>query len=577
MPQPFATGIYAPLSPQDRAKLNAYYRMMGSQAPVSVQTSVAMGNSGKMDQVPPAPVPFIGMNTPGGASHPMMGNAIPPGADTPAPSPMPPGVPYGPGGDPTVAMDPRTQAGPSPMPPGVPFGPGGGVTPSKAKAKGKGKGRTKGAFVPPIPATRPGMADAFSGQSEPDLEVVRGFGMMGAGFSSDTPDESPSQPSDNSKDTTSKDTASSGDKPGWQQLLTSPGFGSLLQNIGLGIMSNRRDPFAGAAAGIQQFKQEQAAQEQQAQEQANTERSFKDQESAQAAAEARDKRDFDYQSGRDQVTDSHWKDTFDYNQGRAEVADKQWQQEFGTKKSEASQQDAVKRAQVANYLASADEHRRRGTDAWVGTNGRQVGTDEFGNPIYDDTPKSVVAAGNKQFITDSNAYTRAIQGNDDLQRLSQITDKIGAGPTLWNAGIRALARNFGIEVAGTDQDALTQADQLKAQEELNKAVTEMKGQGQITEAERALLSRAIADPTKMTPDTLRQAIGIIQNRNNDLIEDVENWGTRGDYGNYPAYRVQQQAKRRKSRAAPASGVVDPGNSSSGTNKTSSGVSWSIVN
>lgn len=362
----------------------------------------------------------------------------------------------------------------------------------------------------------------------------------------------------------------------WGSILSSPEFGGVLQQIGLGILSSK-NPLEGLALGIQNFNQQQR---QRASDKREQDRYDQEQKRQDAEAQARQS-ERDYQHSRDAVGDAQYKQKWDYSVDQDALArqDKLDEQGYQHRRDSAqdrlnariqARQDATTSAQAKADLARADYYTRKGKAAWV---------DEDGDGKDDDTgsdvPKGVVTAGYKTFEGDFNAYRTAVKQNDDLERLVQIAPSIQAGPGLYNSAIRGLARFTGIDIGGADIDAITEADRITAQGALDKVITDMAKQGQITESERDQAKQAIVDPSKMTSDVAVKLARAFQARNQDLIDDVEGWGTRTDYNQYAQYRVSKTSERRKSKAAPISGVVNPGATSGTQNKTSSGITWSI--
>jgi len=82
-----------------------------------------------------------------------------------------------------------------------------------------------------------------------------------------------------------------------------------------------------------------------------------------------------------------------------------------------------------------------------------------------------------------------------------------AGPELYKKAGRALTRATGIEF-GFNLDALTSADQIRARLVLELAGELLKGQGQITEGERAIAQDASNNYTTATPATFAKLIDI---------------------------------------------------------------------
>lgn len=92
-----------------------------------------------------------------------------------------------------------------------------------------------------------------------------------------------------------------------------------------------------------------------------------------------------------------------------------------------------------------------------------------------------------------------------------------AGPELYKQAGRALTRATGIEF-GFDLDKLTEVDQIRSRLVLELARELLKGQGQITEGERAIAAGANADPERTTPETFQKLVDIMYAREKRKIE-----------------------------------------------------------
>ena len=85
-----------------------------------------------------------------------------------------------------------------------------------------------------------------------------------------------------------------------------------------------------------------------------------------------------------------------------------------------------------------------------------------------------------------------------------------AGVSVYKQLSRQLSRSFNIPLE--DVDALTEIDNIRSRVVLELARELLKGQGQITEGERAIAASAAQDPYAQTPETFKKLINIAYNK-----------------------------------------------------------------
>lgn len=478
-----------------------------------------------------------------------------------SPQQMPPGAPFGPSG---AGANPLTSAAPSPMPPGAPFGPGGGApTPPIPVPMSKPQ-----AMVDPVPAK---VAQVLAKAPEAKVaDVGPPQGPMASqqfpisvgnsadlsadpkqvalqALTSDEPsmavngDTSPVGPKDAPKAMEAKAT----DSPSpW----ANQDFGSLIRSIGIGLLTSN-DPWTGLGKGIQNFENTQRlnkAQESEEkwktkefdQRQTQIDNTAKDQEADRASRDANADKELEAANKRmlfqakQNVEMENLRSQHDSERLAQSGAQARSLAAYNQALDNASPTAALARAKISQINADMDpDDPNAGSKQWIATNG-------------------------KAFDVDTKSYDTNQQAIDHLNRLDQIADKADVGPDVVSGFKRVLSTTFGIGEA----DMNTEAGYNSAIQQLDAAVAKMKGQGQITEPERELLKQGIADPTKMTRETLKKVIQVsrqnLKNQNGFMEEWLAKDAKDRTLSKYLPAKAEYQVRVSKTpEGNPASGVT----------------------
>lgn len=366
------------------------------------------------------------------------------------------------------------------------------------------------------------------------------------------------------------------------------GLSDFLINAGAATLENDGDIFKGAAGGIRGWQAAKRAREAQAR--ADAQQQF---ENANATRRL-DQADTGLQRQQDQFEQGqqNWdksyglqREQFDYNQKHdADV--------MASSEADKAEQRAIERARLAIARKTAEN----GTNgAWTSqilptedggavavrvnkntgeTFSRVAGSEEWtpGIPQGVQAGLSMVSPqlreDQKFETTLSNQAVASMDQIDNMQRIAQLAkdnpDQFGPS---WQAGItRYLTQAFGLDGTEGAQEVM----RLASSGELNAAMGQ-RGLGQLTEGEREIIRRSLVDPRSVDAKAAGPIIEKLIKRAQEDIDTYDKYLTTNPQKREGArgFSFTQRLEQRKKEGGAQSGA-------SPMNKTSSGVSWRIV-
>lgn len=289
----------------------------------------------------------------------------------------------------------------------------------------------------------------------------------------------------------------------------------LLQDLSASLLASD-DPFEGLGKGMMLYKQNQRQAKKEQDRRAHDMAVFQSNQDFQKAEAARSQGNTDR--------------TFDFNKGEADRSQNRWQSTFDQSTDQFAQRMGLSRAQFASeqdYRAKALDLQNRQHDLSVAQadrsdfyngqeNSRQNAAndadiawrkartsnlmDENGNP----TPYAYQVK--KDEDAKGQMFSEADSGAKAADSLRLVQERLKKDPSTWGPSVtdqlyRSVAIGLGLEAAGD----ISAVRQQLAGAELQIAQGQ-KGLGQLTEMERTIIRKAIANPETMTPEEANTAL-----------------------------------------------------------------------
>lgn len=199
-----------------------------------------------------------------------------------------------------------------------------GTKPKQAPPPGVGAAFAEGA---PVPASKPveqtGIGAFFPGRAANDLpeaEAKAEPASIGNFFPGREANDIPAE--------AAAPGAAAEEGGSWADIFANPELLSLMRNVGVGILTNKDDPLAGAAMGLQNAAQETAGRQAEAKEDERYEREYQDDLARYEQRRGDMLDDRGYQRERDDLQRADQLEAQDYDRGRDLVGDERWQQTF---------------------------------------------------------------------------------------------------------------------------------------------------------------------------------------------------------------------------------------------------------
>ena len=137
-------------------------------------------------------------------------------------------------------------------------------------------------------------------------------------------------------------------------------------------------------------------------------------------------------------------------------------------------------------------------------------------------------ASGKSLASFNDSIGRIPQSMRNIKSLRNLIASSGeqfVGPSVVNNIRRSLATNFGIDFGGDITD-LTKA-QRALKDMMVESAQRLKGQGQITENERKMLSDSLANIETLTPKALSEALNILEKGLQNTMAKADAWANAG--------------------------------------------------